>query len=177
MNGPTPRRLRYFVTWRLRLAILVKSFANAVFWPGPDRVEVWEADDFDPWDTLSWETVRVFRCGQHKPNGKVVEAYWLTNSPSSRVGVRALFHMAKSRREIENEGFNEAKTCHGLEHICHHHANNLLIVWLLAMLAVTVERRYRLRYLRRGRHPQRSGAELLLALWVNPFRPCPADSS
>jgi hypothetical protein len=150
---------------------------TTVFPYGQDRVEIWEADDFDPWDTLRWETVRVFFYRQHKPDGKVVEAYWLTNFPSSRVGVASLFHMAKSRWEIENEGFNEAKSRHGLEHICHHHAHSLLIRWLLAILALTIERLYRLRYLRRGTHTPRSGAELLLTLWVNLFRPCPADTS
>ena len=150
---------------------------TTVFRYGQDRVEIWEADDFDPWDTLRWETVRVFFYRQHKPNGKVVEAYWLTNFPSSRVGVQALFGMAKSRWEIENQGFNEAKSRHGLEHICHHHANRLLIRWLLTMLALSVERLYRLRYLRRGTHAPRSGAELVLTLWVNLFRPCPADTS
>jgi hypothetical protein len=144
---------------------------------GQDHVEIWEADDFDPWDTLRWETVRVFFYRQYKPDGKVVEAYWLTNFPSSRVGVASLFHMAKSRWEIENEGFNEAKSRHGLEHICHHHAHSLLIRWLLAMMALTIERLYRLRYLRRGTHTPHSGAQLLLTLWVNLFRPYPADTS
>jgi hypothetical protein len=114
---------------------------------------------------------------QHKPDGTVVEAYWLTNFPSSTVGPHSLFRMAKSRWEIENQGFNEAKNRHGLEHICHHHANSLLIGWLLTMLALTIERLYRLRYLCRGTHPLRSSAELLLTLWVNLFRPCPADTS
>jgi len=41
------------------------------------------------------------------------------------------------------------------------------------MLALTVERLYRLRYLRRGTPAPRSGAELVLTLWVNLFRPCP----
>ena len=150
---------------------------SAVFWHGPDRVEIWEADDFDPWDTLRWETVRVFFYRQHKPNGKVVEAYRLTNFPSSRVGAQALFGMAKSRWEIENQGFNEAKSRHGLEHICHHHANSLLIGWLLTILALTIERLYRLRYLHRGTHPRRSSAELFLTLWVNLFRPRPDDTS
>ena len=150
---------------------------SAVLAYGPDRVEIWEADDFDPWEALRWETVRVFFYRQHKPDGTVVEAYWLTNAPGTRVSVQTLYHMAKSRWEIENEGFNEAKSRHGLEHICHHHANSLLIEWLLILLALAIERLYRLRYLHRGRHPQRSGAELCFALWVNLFRPNPADSS
>jgi len=150
---------------------------TVIFQQGQDRVEIWDADDFDPWNTLRWETVRVFRYRQHKPDATVVEAYWLTDFPSSQVGSRSLFAMAKSRWEIENQGFNEAKSRHGLEHICHHHANSLLITWLLACLALTIERLYRLRYLHRGRHPWRSSAELVLALWVNLFRPCSADTS
>jgi hypothetical protein len=150
---------------------------TAVWAYGQDLVEIWEAEDFDPWDTLRWETVRVFFYRQHKPDGTVMEAYWLTNAPGTRVGVPALYRMAKSRWEIENEGFNEAKSRHGLEHICHHHANSLLIEWLLILLALAIERLYRLRYLHRGCHPQRSGAELCFALWVNLFRPRPADSS
>ena len=47
---------------------------------GGDRVEVWDADDFDPWETLDWPTVRVLRYRQHKRDGTVVQAEWLTNS-------------------------------------------------------------------------------------------------
>lgn len=84
--------------------------------------------------------------------------------------------MAKSRWVIEDESFNEAKSRPGLAHICHDHAHSLLIGWLLAMLALTIERLYRLRYLHRGTDAPHSGAELLLILWVNLFRP-PADTS
>jgi hypothetical protein len=144
---------------------------------GPDRVELWDAEDFDPWGTLHWETVRVFFYRQHKPDGTVVEAYWLTNFPSSTVGPQALFRMAKSRWEIENQGFNDAKSRHGLEPICHHHANSLLIGWLLTMLALTIERLYRLRYLHRGKHRVPSSVQLLLFLWLSLSRSCAADSS
>src|SRR6266853_4811976 len=34
---------------------------------GPDRVELWDADDFDPWENLRWETVRVLFYWQQKP--------------------------------------------------------------------------------------------------------------
>ena len=150
---------------------------TTVFWHGKDRIEIWDADDFDPWETLRWETVRVFFYRQHKPDGLVVEAYWLTDFPSSRVGAPSLYRMAKSRWEIENEGFNEAKSHHGIEHICHHQANSLLIRWLIVLLALTIERLYRLRYLRRGAHPLRSSAQLVLTLWLSLSRPCPADTS
>ncbi len=108
---------------------------HQVFYYGKDRVEIWDADDFDPWQTLRWETVRVVRYRQHKPNGTVHEAYWLTDFPRHQVSSRAIFRMAKSRWEIENEGFNDAKNRYGFEHICHHECNSLLVVWLLTRLS------------------------------------------
>jgi hypothetical protein len=60
------------------------------FRQGQDRVEIWDADDFDPWETLRWETVRVIRYRQYKPNGEAIEAYWLTNFSARRVGSRSL---------------------------------------------------------------------------------------
>jgi len=91
---------------------------HRVFREGEDRVEIWDADDFDPWDTLRWETVRVIRYRQHKPDGKVFEAFWLTDFPTRQLSSRSLFRLAKSRWEIENEGFNDAKSRYGFEHIC-----------------------------------------------------------
>ena len=144
---------------------------------GPDRVEVWDADDFDPWETLRWETVRVFFYRQHKPNGEVLEAFWLTDFPSRRVSPRSLYRMAKSRWEIENQGFNEAKNRHGLEHICRHHPNSLLIARLLTMLALTLERLYRLRYLHRGTHRVRTAQQFVLLLWLSLSHPLALDTS
>jgi hypothetical protein len=135
---------------------------HQVFRHGKDRVEIWDADDFDPWDTLRWQTVRVIRYRQYKPNGKVYEAYWLTDFPRPGVGSRTIFRMAKSRWEIENQGFNDAKNRYGFEHICHHQRHSLLVVWLLTCLALTIERLYRLRYLHRGTHPVRAAIDLLL---------------
>lgn len=137
---------------------------TGVFTVARDRVEVWDADDFDPWESLRWAAVRVLRYRQHKPDGLVVEAYWLTDWPTRRVGSRALYGMAKSRWEIENQGFNDAKTWHGFEHLSHHHANSLVVNWLLILFALTIERLYRLRYLRRGRHRPRSAIDLVRCL-------------
>lgn len=141
-----------------------------------DRVEIWDADDFDPWESLTWETVRVIRYRQTKPNGEIVEAYWLTNF-SRRVSSRALYRMAKSRWEIENQGFNDAKNRHGMKHICHHHANSLLMQWLITALALTIERLYRLRFLHRGNHPLRSAIELVRLLWISLGRPVRFNTS
>lgn len=144
---------------------------------GRDRVELWDADDFDPWETLNWSTVRVLRYRQHKPDGTVVEAYWLTDWPRKLVGALALYHMAKSRWEIENQGFNEAKNHQGLEHIAHHQANSLLAIWLLTLLAMVVERLFRQRFLHRGTHPILAPIELVRALRLSLAPPRPADTS
>ena len=149
---------------------------NLEFRDGTDRVELWEADDFDPWESLEWETVRVMRYRQHKPDGTVVEAYWLTNC-SSRISRRCLYAMAKSRWQIENEGFNDAKNRYGLKHIRHHHKRSLLIVWLLTCLALTLERLYRLRYLHRGSHSVRTAINLLRLLVLGLSIPVVADST
>jgi hypothetical protein len=134
---------------------------------GRDRVEIWDADDFDPWETLNWSTVRVLRYRQHKPGGEVIQADWLTNASSNKVSGLSLFHRAKSRWEIENQGFNDTKNRYGLEHICHHHPNSILMIWLLTFLAVVIERLYRIRYLHRGNHPIRSAQQLCRLLWLS----------
>lgn len=147
------------------------------FRDGKDQIELWDRDDFQPWEGLGWSRVRVIFYRQRKPNGEVVEAYWLTNFSSQQVSAATLYRMAKSRWEIENQGFNEAKTRHGLEHICHHHANALLVGWLLTILAMTIERLYRLRYLHRGHHSPPSAAALCRRLWLSLSDPAAWDSS
>ncbi|MFY9527806.1 MAG: transposase [Candidatus Acidiferrales bacterium] len=150
---------------------------QTTFREGRDRVEIWDAEDFDPWEELRWETVRVIFYRQHKPNGEVIEAFWLTNFSSPEVGSRSLYYIAKSRWEIENQGFNEAKNRHGLEHISRHQANSVLLGWLLTMLALTIERLYRLRYLHRGTHPVHTAERLVFLLWLSLSRPVVPDSS
>lgn len=147
------------------------------FEEGADRIEAWDAEDFDPWETLRWATVRVLRYRQHKPDGTVIEAFWLTDWPVREVGSRALYRMAKSRWEIENQGFNDGKTRHGLEHLCHHHANSVLMGWLLAIFALTIERLYRLRYLRRGTHHPPTAIDLVRLLRLHLCPPRPPDTS
>ncbi len=140
-------------------------------------MEVWDADDFDPWDALRWPTVRVIRYRQYKPNGTLFEAFWLTDFPARHLSSRSLFRLAKSRWEIENQGFNDAKNRYGLEHICHHHPQSLLLVWLITCLALTIERLYRLRYLHRGTHRVLTAIELLRLLRLSLVHPTPVDSS
>ena len=138
-----------------------------IFRHGADRIELWDAEGFAPWGDLRWERVRVLGYRQHKADGSLVEAYWLTNFPLTLCGSRALFQLAKSRWEIENHGFNDGKTRHGMEHIRHHHANSLLIDWLLIALALLIERLFRLRFLHRGTSAPLSAQRFVTYLWLS----------
>ena len=75
--------------------------------------------------------------------------------------------MAKSRWEVENQAFNDSKTRYGLEHAAHHHPRSLLVNALLIVLAITLERLFRLRYLKRGSHKPRPAIALLRALQLS----------
>jgi hypothetical protein len=150
---------------------------HLAFRDGAERVELWDAGDFDPWETLRWETVRVIRYRQHPPQGEIVEAYWLTNLPSRQISRRCLYMMAKSRWQIENQGFNDAKNRYGLEHLCDHHPESLLIIWLLTCLALTIERLYRLRHLHRGTHPVLAAIILWQRFWLGLSVPIPPNTS
>ena len=107
----------------------------------------------------------------------MVQADWLTNLPIRRAGGLSLYHMAKSRWEIENQGFNDAKNRYGIEHICHHEANSILLNWRITFLALAIERLYRIRYLHRGTHPGRSAEQLCRWLWLGLSRTPTVDSS
>jgi len=149
---------------------------RAVFQEGDDRVEVWDYDHFDAWETLDWPEVRVLRYRQHKRDGTVVQAEWLTDFPIAKLGSLSFYRMAKSRWEIENQGFNDGKNRYGMEHLCHHHPNSILIVWLLTALALVIERLYRLRYLHRGDHEIRSAMDLCTYLWLSLGTRSPPDT-
>ncbi len=142
-----------------------------------DCVELWDADDFDPWDNLQWETVRVLRYRQHKANGKVYEAYWLTDFPTRRLTAQTLYRLAKSRWEVENQGFNDGKNRYGMSHLQHHHENSLVVCWLIMLLAMVIERLYRQRYLHRGKHPTHSPIQFLRLLRQDLFLTRAPDTS
>jgi hypothetical protein len=147
---------------------------DLVFRSGKDRVELWDYDDFDAWENLQWERVRVIRYRQIRPDGSVCEAYWLTSWPKAKVGGRTLFKMAKARWEIENQGFNDAKNHYGLQRMTHHHRNSLEATWLLTLMAIIIERVYRLRYLKRGCHAPLSAIALLRLLRLSIASHAPA---
>ena len=130
-------------------------------------MEIWDAEDFDSWENLRWETVQVIRYGQRKTDGTVVEAYWPTDFSKSEAGSQAIYYMAQSRWEIENQSFNDAKNRYGLERICHHHPNSLLINWPIIALTLTLEWLYSNRYLDRGIHSVLEPINPLRLLWVS----------
>jgi hypothetical protein len=134
---------------------------------GRDKVEIWDADDFDPWDGLVWETVRVIRYRQTKPDGLVVEAYWLTDWEIEVVDSIGVFKMAKSRWEIENQGFNDGKNRNGLERLRTHDPNSMLVTGLVILPAIVIERLFRCRHLRRGSHRIRTPIAFLRDLQKN----------
>lgn len=140
-------------------------------------VEIWDDDSFQPWEGLSWSFVRVLRYRYTSAKGEVVDAYWLTNYATAAIGSEALFQLAKNRWEIENQGFNDAKNRYGMEHICHHDANALIVGWLLLLLGLVIERLYRLCFLHRGSHPCASAADLVAWLWLALRRPSLHDTS
>jgi hypothetical protein len=149
---------------------------TVTFQHGEDWIEAWDADDFVPWETLAWPSVRVLRYRQHKPDGTIIQADWLTNFSLARLGTRSFFKFAKSRWEIENQGFNDGKNLYGMEHIQHHHPNSLLVNWLFLLLALVIERLYRIRYLHRGTHPILTSMQLKDLLWLH-LRPAHSDTS
>ena len=141
------------------------------------EVEVWDDATFQPWQGLAWPFVRVLRYRYRSQNGESVDAYWLTDYPPESIGSEALFKLAKSRWEIENQGFNDAKNRYGMEHICHHDANAIVVGWLLLLLSMVIERLYRLCHLHRGSHPRHSAADLVALLWLALGRPSAHDTS
>ena len=84
--------------------------------------------------------MRVLRYRQHKPNGEVYEAEWLTNLPKGKLNSLGLYRIGKSRWEVENQGFNDGKNRYGMQHIRHHEPHSMLVNWLLIPLAVGIER-------------------------------------
>jgi hypothetical protein len=73
---------------------------TVTFQHGEDRIEAWDADDFDSWETLAWPTVRVLRYRQYKPDGTIIQADWLTDFSIARLGARSFFKLAKSRYQL-----------------------------------------------------------------------------
>lgn len=64
--------------------------------------------------------------------------YWATTMPGSLTSGRVVFEFGHNRWRIENEGFNELVTHWHSRHVFHHHANSLLVLWLVMFIAHAV---------------------------------------
>ena len=64
--------------------------------------------------------------------------YWATTMPTSLTPARVVFEFGHNRWRIENEGFNELVTHWHSRHVFHHHANSLLVLWLVMFIAHAV---------------------------------------
>jgi hypothetical protein len=136
---------------------------------GKERIEIWDVVDLAPWEILHWDRdrVRVIRYRQHRSDGCVIQADWLTNFSLREAGNLSLYHIAKSRWEIENRSFNDAKSRYGLGPICHHEQNRILLAWPITFLAPMIERLYRIQYLRRGMHRRHPAGQHCRLLWLS----------
>jgi hypothetical protein len=121
--------------------------------------------------------VRVLRYRQHKSDGSAIQAEWLTNFPVAKPGSLSLYRCRQKPAGKSKPRFNDGKNRYGMEHICHHKLNSALIVWLLILLALVIERLYRIRYLHRGEHGIRSPADLCTFLWLTLGFRSPPDST
>jgi len=59
------------------------------FREGDDHVQIWDGDDFDPWQSLQWETVRVIRIASTNPTVMWWRPTGLRTSPRVRSAVAA----------------------------------------------------------------------------------------
>ena len=169
MKTLTPRRLLRYVTRCLRLGRYLADPGDGRPQPQiPARVLLWalvlgrllREPSFHGVEQL----VRSSACralGVYQSFGDDTLSYFTERLDPARM----------RRWEIENQGYNDAKNRYGFEHICHHHANSVLISWLLSLLAMVIERLYRLRYLHRGNHPLRSAEQLCRLFWLSLSRP------
>ena len=64
--------------------------------------------------------------------------FWATTMPASLTPARVVFEFGHNRWRIENEGFNELVTRWHSRHVFHHHANSLLVLWLVMFIAHAV---------------------------------------
>ena len=64
--------------------------------------------------------------------------YWATTMPSGLNGPALVHEFGHNRWRIENEGFNELVTRWNSRHVCHHHGNSILVLWLMMFTAHAV---------------------------------------
>lgn len=61
--------------------------------------------------------------------------FWASTLPADLATAPALFHLARARWKIENEGYNELVTHWHSSHYYHHHPTSMLVLWLMLFMA------------------------------------------
>lgn len=76
--------------------------------------------------------------------------FWATTMPQSLAGPLVIAGLGHDRWKIENEGFNELVTHWHANHYFHHHANSILVLWLILFMAHAVFHCFHQRHLKPG---------------------------
>ena len=76
--------------------------------------------------------------GKHVQTPIDTHWYWATTLPASLTPASTVFEFGHNRWRIENEGFNELVAHWHSGHVFHHHANSMLVLWLILFITHAV---------------------------------------
>jgi len=105
--------------------------------------QVWDIEELASWPQVgmpvrvvrSQETTTVRRQNGGALHTQTTHWMWVTTINSSCLPARQLIDIAHERWNIENNAFNELVTYWHADHVYKHHANAILLFWLMTMLA------------------------------------------
>lgn len=110
-----------------------------------DRVrrQCWDFEGFTTWPQCqspvrvvrSLETRQVRRQLDHQLEELVSDWFWVTTLPKITASTGTVVQLGHGRWTIENQGFNETSNRWHGNHVYRHHANAILVFWLLTMMA------------------------------------------
>jgi len=127
-------------TFSIRGTRFAAASPTRVYRDGKDRLEIWDADDFAPWETLRWDRVSRHPLSPTQTGSDHGPSPVVDQLPSRRVGSLSLYHLAKSRWEIEIKDSMTPRTATGWSTSVIHHPNSILIGWLLVLWPLVIER-------------------------------------
>ena len=103
----------------------------------------WDFEGFTTWPQCrdrvrvvrSLETRQVRRQLDQQLETQVSDWFWVTTLPQATTLTGSVVQLGHGRWTIENQGFNETSNRWHADHVYRHHANAILVFWLLTMLA------------------------------------------
>ncbi|MFQ5974360.1 MAG: transposase [Alphaproteobacteria bacterium] len=108
--------------------------------------ETWDLEGFTSWPQVT-RPVRVVRSLERRSIRRQLDQQaepltsdwtWVTTLSKPRASTDAVIALGHSRWDIENQGFNEMATRWHADHVYKHHPTALLVLWLVAMICLTV---------------------------------------